>query len=547
LSGISNQQEFQNFFLNLAKTWQHHIDYNFFKDIELSPEQIKIIDHDDEQMLINGYAGTGKSITLLYKFINTLVRENERKRILYISYNKTLIDDTKKKLNESQQYLEHKLNHDVEIVTYHEMAYNLLKNLNVVQDLRFARLTQKEIMKKDEDALVRVGAVLYKYTNSGSEEYKNLSTDERLYSTHTSQFVREEIRWMKENGFINKDEYLEVERKGRSNSIRLTKKQRSTIFKMFEEYNKALKEKYHGAMDLEDYALEILNQHRWINDSLKYDYIYIDEVQDLQPMQIKTLVLLTKKSIVISGDPRQTIHRRSPYSYEKLGLSINEKGRNKVLNKNYRCTASIMQLANSLNFDNGEHKIDKRTFVNEGDNPKIVYCENPTKEIEFVVKQIQSIFKENPKQTVAIINREDDIMINKGSSKREIMLKRHFANVYNISNYDKKFEKNSQKQIFYTNAYDVKGLEFDHVFIIQFSRNHYPLKSKIDELRKNTELEENMLKNDIEEIENIEKKLLYVGMTRARKSLFITYSGKDKKNSISRFARDFEPKSYELI
>lgn len=255
---IINKEELINFFSNLSKTWQHYIDYNFFKDIDLSDDQIRIIDQDEDQMLINGYAGTGKSITLLYKFINTILREEEPKRMLYISYNQTLISDTRKRLRESESYMKNYKRHkDIQVCTYHEMAYKLLKQIGVISKKNNIKLTQEEIIKNDDNSLRRISILVDRYKDEESEEYKNIPKDERLFSTHNGKFVQDEIKWMKENGFITKDAYMEVERKGRSRSIRLTKKQRNTIFKIFEKYNQMLKVDFHNHLDLEDYALEI--------------------------------------------------------------------------------------------------------------------------------------------------------------------------------------------------------------------------------------------------------------------------------------------------
>ena len=90
---ISNESK--AFFIKLSKIWQNFKDYSYLEGINLSAEQINIIENDEDQLLIEGYAGTGKSLTLLYKFINVLLRE-ESKRILFVTYNSTLIEDTKK-------------------------------------------------------------------------------------------------------------------------------------------------------------------------------------------------------------------------------------------------------------------------------------------------------------------------------------------------------------------------------------------------------------------------------------------------------------------
>lgn len=540
---IINKEELIDFFSNLSKTWQHYIDYNFFKDIDLSDDQIRIIDQDEDQMLINGYAGTGKSITLLYKFINTILREEEPKRMLYISYNQTLISDTRKRLRESESYMKNYKRHkDIQVCTYHEMAYKLLKQIGVISKKNNIKLTQEEIIKNDDNSLRRISILVDRYKDEGSEEYKNIPKDERLFSTHNGEFVQDEIKWMKENGFITKDAYMEVERKGRSRSIRLTKKQRNTIFKIFEKYNHMLKVEFHNHLDLEDYALEIIKNFSWVSDDFKYDYIFVDEVQDLQAMQIKTLVMLTKKSLTISGDPRQTIHRRSPYSYEKLGLNLSEKGRRKLLNKNYRSSAEIMRLASSLSFDNGQFKEDKTKFIRSGDKPIIKRCNNEDEEIKYVIDKIKGIFKLNPTETIAVIHREENDISKGGCYRNNLQkLKENFF-VSSTSSYSYKFDKNKPKQILYTSAYDVKGLEFDHVFLIQFNNQHYPQRYKIDQLLKNEEVDESMLKDDIDEIKNLEKKLLYVAMTRAKKNLYITYSGE-----ISEFYNDFDKDDYKLI
>ena len=74
-----------SFFEVISKVWQNFKDYSYLEGITLSKEQISIIEYETDQLLIEGYAGTGKSLTLLYKLINVLVKQKE-KRIFYSSY-----------------------------------------------------------------------------------------------------------------------------------------------------------------------------------------------------------------------------------------------------------------------------------------------------------------------------------------------------------------------------------------------------------------------------------------------------------------------------
>ena len=327
---ISNES--RAFFTKLSKIWQNFKDYTYLNGINLSPEQINIVEQDEEQMLIEGYAGTGKSLTLLYKFINILVME-ENKRILFVTYNSTLIDDTRKRLENCKEYLEKKDRHNAEIMTFHEMASKILKQIKVIERGK-GKLSVEEINQNKDTMLRRVAAILAKYTEKTSDIYKDLPQEEKLYSTHNENFVTEEISWMKAMGFITLDKYLATDRIGRSKSIRLTRNQRKTIFKIFTEYQKQMESnKYRQSLDLEDYALKLLENDHLIGDNLKYDYIFVDEVQDLDPMQIMALCKLTKKSIILSGDAKQRIYKKSPIKYEDLGLDIKQKGRRKILNK----------------------------------------------------------------------------------------------------------------------------------------------------------------------------------------------------------------------
>ena len=384
---ISNESKL--FFSKFSKIWQNFKDYTYLEGINLSPEQISIIEQDEDQLLIEGYAGTGKSLTLLYKFINVLVRE-EGKRILFVSFNKTLIDDTKKRLNSSKEFIENKDRHFTRIATFHEIATEILKE-NKVIERGIGKVTVEAVKKQRDTSLRYIAAITAKYKEEVNEEYKSLSKDERLYKTHDEGFITDEISWLKSMGFIKKEKYLETERTGRTKSIRLTRAQRNTIFKIYEEYEEQKKNKFHNALDLEDYALKIIENSYLIDDSKKFDYIFVDEVQDLDPMQIKALCMLTRKSIILSGDAKQRIYKKSPVKYEDLGLNIKEKGKRKILNKNFRSTAEIVKLANSLKFYDTDDKLSEKHFVRSGDRPIIHKSDDDRKAIRYIRDEIRKI------------------------------------------------------------------------------------------------------------------------------------------------------------
>ncbi|OFI07128.1 ATP-dependent DNA helicase PcrA [Clostridium acetireducens DSM 10703] len=535
------------FFVKLSKVWGNFNEYNFFKEIELSPEQIKVVEYEDEQMLIEGCAGTGKSITLLYKFIKTLINENNKK-ILYVTFNNILIEDTKKRLETCNEFNDNKKKHDIRICTFHDIACEILKSIKVI-DKKLGKLTANKIENHRETAFRRIAAILANYKDDFSLIYKNLFKEERLYKTHDASFIRDEIFWMKANGIVNKNDYLSVKRSGRSQSIRLTVAQRNTVFKIFEEYQSQLKDKFHNHLDLEDYALEIIKNY-YMNrlEDNKFDYIFVDELQDLDPMQLKALCLLTKKSIVVSGDSRQKIYKKSPLTYERIGFKIHEKGRHKILNKNYRSTAQIIKLANELNFsDNDTAKYKEKNFIKQGKKPIIALFQSEKGAINYVSKMINEIFEKDTKKTIAIVHREDlkPKYKYKKSIRRILLEQKILTGFSDIYNYSKRFEHIGNKQIFYTNPYDVKGLEFDIVFILDFNYKYYPNYLEIKEINENLEgKDKDLIDKDIEQVINMEKRLFYVAMTRAKSELYIIANGCKRIAQISKFILDFNSDNY---
>lgn len=513
----------------VAKKWQDYIPYNFIQGIELSFEQIKVVDLMDTQLMINGSAGSGKSITLLYKMIRTMIQETEPQSILYLSYNQSLVEDARKRAQRSPQFVSNRSHHKVNINTFHGMANEMLKLMHI--PTQYISMRYERMEETNDDAIRRVTSAMHPYIEKTSREYALLEPRERLYKTHTAKFIRDEIFWIKANGFITQDAYLEATRAGRGTIPRLEKAQRNTIFKIYEQYQKDMKYKYGGRMDLEDYALELLKVSDRIPVEYKYDYIYIDEVQDLQPMQIKALTSIVKKQIVISGDNKQRIYKTSNHTYEALGLGGL---RRRNLLDNFRSTKQIMELANSIDFKDIDKEKDTHVrYVRNGPKPKLSHFDNADQYKKYLVERIKGVQYNYPSATIAVIVRNDD-HLNKGigGSPVEQLLKQHFS-VIDIKKYGERFSyEEKTKQLVVTDPYSVKGLEFDFVIIPDFDCFHYPLKSKlhdIDEFIEDKSKESDSYRKDQEEIINNEKRILYVAMSRAKQGLELLYLNKSKR------------------
>lgn len=518
----TNQDRIQDFFINVAKKWQDYIPYDFIEGINLSLDQKKVIDLLEDQLMIMGCAGSGKSITLLYKMIRSMIAEEEPKRILYVSYNQSLIDDAKKRAQRSEEFNQHKHKHTIHMKTFHYMVYDLLHDMG--EPVKKVHMSYDKMQANDGDAIRRIVSAMNPYIDIKKEKYKALDSKERLYKTHTPQFLRDEIFWMKANGLITREAYMNASRAGRGSIPRLEKAQRSTIYEIYTKYQSDMKHKYGGQMDLEDYALALLKVIDRIPDYMKYDYIFVDEVQDLQPMQVKALAAMTKGQLVISGDNKQRIYKTTNHTYEALGLG---KLRRRTLVENYRSTKQIMGLANKIQFTDNEQDKDKHIkYVRDGKEPVIRHFKDTPSYGNYIVERIKNIHTEDPTATIAVIIRNDDYVKRNEQTQLQKYLRRFFATI-DIKQYGYKYSyHNKEKQIVITDPYSVKGLEFDYVFIAEFDKFHYPLRSKfkdLDEARGDQKEDSDSYIRDREAIINNEKRILYVAMTRAKHELELLY------------------------
>ena len=540
--------EMKLFFDKSVHVWQSYIPYNFIKDINLSLTQKKIINLQYPQIIINGSAGSGKSIVLLYKLIKIMLEEKEPKKFLYLSYNQTLIDDTLKRAYQYSDFEDLKHRHEVvDICTFHNFATKILKILGF-KELKKIKIDYSTIEKFKENSIRRVASFKFKYDFNGVY-YNDLKEDERLFKTHSLEFIRDEILWMKANGYINIEEYLECERAGRGNTPRLLKNQRKTIFKIYKEYEELKRDgKWVKTIsDLEDYAIELLKRVNEIPETNRYDYIYVDEVQDFDFMQLKVLTSLFPNSLIIAGDPKQRIYRRTPHNYNEIGIDI--KASNKTLYENYRSTEEIMNLANSLNFTDIVKDNSKIKYINKGNKPRISLFNNWMKAIETLGNTILDIHSKDPNSTIAIITREEGVKaLGNASTLRTLLAK--YCSLIDIEKYASNFKYSNQKQVIYTDLFNVKGLEFDYVFILQFDNRHYPNYKEIEKFEKlggskGSSKENNDSYKDYDDLVNTEKKRLYVAMTRAKKKLEL-YCVTRTKAGISNFFYDFNDIDYEF-
>ena len=255
----------------------------------------------------------------------------------------------------------------------------------------------------------------------------------------------------------------------------------------------------------------------------KYDAILIDEGQDFESDWLRLVSLLINEetqSLLLVEDRAQTIYKRKRSYVQDTGLNF--RGRSKVLSINYRNTSQIVKFAWDFY---RKHSILKDKVVNreiegeiiapqstkrKGPEPGIVRSKTFYDEMKIVARQIQKLHhdKKVPLQEMLILYRV------KRSLKYPIIdIIKRTLHAYDIEHYwitendqsKRSFDKEDGK-VKISTIDSSKGLDYQAVFIVNVDSMPFPL----------------------EDDEEREVSLLYIGMTRAKDYLCLSYSGESK-------------------
>nr|WP_246517036.1 RNA polymerase recycling motor HelD [Clostridium aciditolerans] len=255
-----------------------------------------------------------------------------------------------------------------------------------------------------------------------------------------------------------------------------------------------------GIIDSDDLAAMLYLKIRieGVPEKFRYKHIVIDEAQDYSIFQITVLKELAENnSLTIVGDVGQGIYYyKGIESWEKLINEVfNAEAAYVQLTQSYRSTVEIMEFANKV-LSKQKNKIKPAIPVlRHGKVPEVIefktnkeFCEK----IDEIVKEVESINK----NSVAIIGRTYE------ECKK---IKEHMKK-YSKFNWDliKDTDKNLKLKKIIIPSYMTKGLEFDCSILYNCNEENYSNKE-------------------------LDKKILYVALTRALHLEYVFFNGKKSK------------------
>ena len=491
--------------------------------MRLNDEQRRIIENKPKgHVLVKGVAGSGKTTVAVHK-IPFLLKDycyEKDDKVLVITYNKSLVnyvkyiyEEIEKNKKEEQLSLGIYESGDkdklyIETIDNIVFKYFILNTEN--EKLKIAN--DNQVTKALLDAIMKV-----------RENYKKINVLDEKNIT----FIKEEIRWMKSCNYTDIEEYQNIDRIGRiSNNniesphkLRKNSQIRQAIFEVMLQYNENLKKD--KLVDVQDILLIALRQAQKQVEE-KYTHIIVDETQDLTRVQlefIKTLYMnRSYSSMLFVSDTAQSIYPEAwlvkGRSFTSIGLDMT--GKSTSLSKSYRTTIQIAYAAYSLIADD-KNIIEEDNFVKpslidkQGVYPVYRGFKNKILEAEYVTKIINDELKEKYNyKDIAIISR----------FKNQLKEIKNYLEKNNIPY--KEIENNEELDfsddcVKLLTMHFVKGLEFKVVMIVGLNDKYMPLKSFENEFE------------DVDFMESMDRRLLYVGMTRATEQLFLTSDGNPSK------------------
>ena len=276
----------------------------------------KLVSFDDIQadifsvqppLIIVGSAGSGKTLLTLEKM------KQLPGRILYVSQSSFLTENARA-LYYSFNYKSDQ--QEIDFLSYQELLESLeIPKGKPIQFKSFLQWAQKQPGK------------LLRDKNKLFEEFKGVMTGSLVDAP-----------------FLSRERYLEL---GVKQSIFLPE-ERADVYQLFERYLQYMKENNF-------YDENIVSFHHTKLATPQYDYVVIDEVQDLTNIQIHLILSLLNDSthFVMCGDANQIVHPNF-FSWSKVKSLFYEKQTQnpadivRMLCRNYRNSRAVNEIANTI-------------------------------------------------------------------------------------------------------------------------------------------------------------------------------------------------------
>lgn len=426
--------------------------------------------------VVLGTAGSGKSTLAIHRAIYLAHPEAPHEgKTLLVTYNRCLVT-----------YLKH-------------VAGQALQNITVENYHKFARgyLASKDRMRRDS---ISDPDLTLKLCEQAVGELRGAHPDVKILQRPV-EFFKEEIDWIGQHGIFSSETYQNAKRIGRSDA-RVERADRPLVFRLYERY-KHLRNEMGKEYDWSDISHTVLAEFESDSQPHLYKHIVIDEGQDLSPMELKSLIaaIPVGGSLTYFGDVAQQIYG-TKMSWRSAGFQLHGRPIYRF-EHNYRNTGEIAKLAAAIaanpSFCEDEDVIIPESPVANGPLPKLIRFDSEADELKAIRKLVSSLATSG---AVAVLTRSRD-----QDRRVQSILPGNRTRLHG----DLRIWP-AGIGLYHGTYHAAKGLEFDAVVLPFLNSERLPHRPDVKRFGR-------------ARAESLDLSLLYVGVTRAKSDLVMTYSG----------------------
>ncbi len=336
----------------------------------LNDKQYEAVVNTEGPCLVIAGAGSGKTKVLTHKIANLIEKGVKPWNILAITFTNKAANEMKERV---EKLIGDDFSKDMWIGTFHSICVRILRR--TIDKIGFDK---SFIIFDTSDQRSVIKTCL-----------KELEIDDKLFS---DRGVQAEIS-------NAKNEMLEPAEYARKYSGDFRKDKIAEIYSLYQKKLRA-----NNAIDFDDiinYTIKVLTESpedlEYYAD--KFHYILVDEYQDTNKAQFTLITLLASRygNITVVGDNDQGIYSfRGADISNILNFEKDFPGTRIIkLEQNYRCTQSILDVANAV-IKNNEAKYEKKLWTKneKGQKVQMHKAENEYDEASFIVEKINELKRE---------------------------------------------------------------------------------------------------------------------------------------------------------
>lgn len=433
--------------------------------------------------MVRGGAGTGKSTVALYRVKALLERPGATgsERVLFTTYTRSLLSVT-------QQLLEQLLTPDqlrrVEVATCDQIAWRIVSKVRKIGS-----------PEPDGAALRRLSKLRAKHVPGGSAFESKLRA--RALERLSDAWLLEEFEWIIDGrGLESLTEYQKAARPGRG--LPLNERARLAVWELYEAFAAATSERYPA---LRREALKLLNDDA---QAVRYDYVVVDEAQDLSPVSLALMaeVCQSAEGLFFAADNKQSLYSRN-YTWSSAHPRLQFRGRTALLSRNYRSTREIDRAAFSVLLAEENDELIASNSIHDGPLPVLVHDVPPEKQAEWIARFVRQMARHLHLKTSAAA-----VLVPSAAAGQTL------ASELQSQGLDGRYFPGRELDlkadvVRVLTLHAAKGLEFPIVIVAGLDAGNWPVPEDFNE------------PDLFAERARHERRVLYVGLTRAMRGLML--------------------------